>query len=671
MPAATLLVAWLYFFRNKEEEWSNRLRYALATTRWIVVVFLAALLLLPSIIQLLEDEERPRLLVYTDASVSIPTEEKPEIARFVAKVDERLSEKYDVRHLPFGAAPVRNGDASPLDSLYTDLGAVLVSANEDFYGENIGAVVVASDGIQNKGTDPRYVPLTSGARVFTLALGDTSVRADVELNQLLNNRLAFLNNQFEIKARIVAHKCKGKSTVVRLLKDGSELARQTLSITEQDVAKEVQFLTTATDVGLNKYVVAIDVIEGEQNALNNTAEAFVEVLDNRTTVKILARAPHPDIAFLKRSIEVSDQYEVEVEMIKDWDGRTTTADLFILHGLPTGPNDMNLVKRIVVDGKPVFAIVTSGVSFRHFNALELGITLEVAPNKVDQVGGVLNQDFNLFNVSENNELRRYPPLYAPFGNYLTTSDHQALLCQKVGSIVTEKPLMLFTQQAERKSGMFFADGLWKWSLFEASIGEQGWTAKLIQKSVQFLAIKQKRTRLDVIAPRQLVEREEVVFEAEYYNPSYELNNDPDVTLVVTDAAGNAIDYRFRTTSKGYRLSLGSLSPGDYSWSASVMVDGERFTEKGIFTVAENRSEYVNLVADHGLLADLASRKGGESFVLNQSDALIDRLEQLESAKPIVHTSKDWSSLIEWKWLLFTLVLLLSAEWFVRKFTGYV
>ena len=671
LPITALLVGWLYFFRTKEEEWSKRLRYALAAARWTVITILCILLLLPNIIRLLEEEERPRLLLYTDASVSIPAAERAAVDAFVENAKTRLSEKYEVRHVPFGSEPMPENSERPLDSLYTDLGAVMTSANEDFYGENIGAVVVASDGIQNKGTDPRYVSLKGRANLYVLALGDTSVRADIELNQLLNNRFAFLNNDFEIKARIIASKLKGRQASVLFLKEGEEVARQSLDIGTGNFSKELQFLTKATEVGLNKYTVSIEVLEGEKNTINNTADAYIEVLDNRTKVKIIARAPHPDIAFIKRSVERNDQYEVSVDMIGDWDGRTTTADLFILHGLPTDANDMNLVKRIVVDGKPVFAFVTPEVSFRHFNNMDLGITLEVGRGKVDEVGGLLNTDFKLFNVNEENELKRYPPLYAPFGNYLLEADHQIALYQRVGTIATELPLMLFTVQDTRKTGMFFADGVWKWNLFESSIGEQGWTAQLIQKSVQYLAIKQKRTRLNVMAPQQLEEREQVVFNAEYYNESYELNNDPEVNLTVTDPEGNALDFRFRTTSNAYRASLGALQPGEYSWTAMVSVEGQQFSETGVFTVAENRSEYVNLVANHGLLDDLATRKGGSLFQLSASEGLIQELEALESAKPVIHTSKDWSSVIEWKWLLFTLILILSAEWFVRKYTGYV
>ena len=671
IPITAALVFWLYFYRSREEEWTQRLKVILSTVRWTVIFVLCLLLLIPNLIRLIEEVERPRLVVYTDESVSVPKEEREQVHAWLDRVEESLSERYEVRHMPFGAQAVHEGSASSVDTLYTDLGAVMSSVNEDFYGENIGAVVVASDGIQNKGLDPRYVPLNSGARVFTLSLGDTSILADIELSQLLNNRLAFLDNQFEIKARISADKMAGQVSRVRLLHDGEELAQQTLNIDDPSFSKEISFITTADKVGLNKYIVAIDILDLEKNRLNNSADAYIEVLDNRTTVQIIAKAPHPDVALIKRSIEKNDQYEVDVTLLKDWDGRTATADLFILHGLPTDANDLNHVHRIRTDAKPVFCIVTPTVSFRHFNAMDLGLTVEARQFQSDAVSGAVNKDFNLFNVDGEVRLNRYPPMQAPFGNFLLNSEHQVLLRQQVGNIATDKPLACYTMKDGIKAGFVLGEGLWKWNLFEASIDETHWTEQWIQKSVQYLAIRQKRTRLNVTAPQQVEEREEVVVLAEYYNQSYELNNEPEVFLSVLDSAGNVIDYQFRQTSNAYRLSLGALPPGEYAWTSEVTVENETFEESGTFTVIENRSEYVNYVANHALLRDLSDKKGGKMFQLADADALTADLSQLESAKPLIHTFKEWSSLIEWEWLMILLVLIISAEWFVRKYTGYV
>jgi len=142
-------------------------------------------------------------------------------------------------------------------------------------------------------------------------------------------------------------------------------------------------------------------------------------------------------------------------------------------------------------------------------------------------------------------------------------------------------------------------------------------------------------------------------------------------LSVTDSSGNTIDYRFKNNSNAYRTSLGALPPGTYNWRASVDVNREQYDQKGTFTVKQNRSEFVNLAANHALLQDLSEKKGGALFQKGGVEALIQNLKTLDSAKPLIRSSKSWTSLIEWKLILFIVVLLLSIEWFFRKYTGYV
>jgi len=671
IPLAVVVVWWLYFYKSRQEEWSERLKTILAGMRLTAFIIIAVLLLRPFLIQIIEEEEKPRLVIYTDQSASISESDKAEVSGFVDRAKTELKDKYKVESLPFASEVNTSDDSTKFDPLFTDLGGAMNSVNDDFYGENIGAVVIASDGIQNKGLDPRYVSLSSDARVFAIALGDTSVRADIELSQVLSNRLAFLNNDIEIKSRVLAYKLKGKATIVHLLKDGKEIDTKKLTIDEDDNSVELNFITQTQSIGLNKYSIAIDIIEGEVNELNNSSDIYVDVLDNRTKVKILAHAPHPDIAAMKKSIEQSDQYEVEVVLLDEWDQKIKTADLYIFHGLPSDGNDLNKIKPILKEGVQTLSVVTNGVSIRHFNQLGLGFTIEAARNKSDEVTGSINEQFNLFNLEKNNDLKRFPPLLAPFGNYIINSSHQVALFQKVGNIETQNPLLLFTEQDGLKNGALLSEGWWRWRMFEASISNDHWVDMVFQKAVQYLAIKQKRTRINVSAPRQLQERQEVVFNAEYYNESFELSNEPPMELSVTDSSGNTIDYRFKNNSNAYRTSLGALPPGSYDWKASVSLNGETFEEKGTFTVKENRSEFVNLVANHALLNDLSKKKGGALFQKEESEALIQSLKTLESAKPIIRSSKSWTSLIEWKLILFIIVIMLSIEWFFRKYTGYV
>ena len=201
------------------------------------------------------------------------------------------------------------------------------------------------------------------------------------------------------------------------------------------------------------------------------------------------------------------------------------------------------------------------------------------------------------------------------------------------------------------------------------LGNSEWFDALVGKTVQYLSVRQKRARLQVSAPQRIAEGSDIRVSAELYNESFELTNDPEVGFELVDDEGNAFSYVFQPDGQGYGLSIGSLKTGRYRWSASASMNGEVFEESGELLVSEVKAEQMVTRADHHFLRQWAFRENGEAFYASNASALTDRLLGLEQAKPQVDSTKQWSELIEWKWLLGLLVLLLSIEGLLRKYHG--
>ena len=66
---------------------------------------------------------------------------------------------------------------------------------------------------------------------------------------------------------------------------------------------------------------------------------------------------------------------------------------------------------------------------------------------------------------------------------------------------------------------------------------------------------------------------------------------------------------------------------------------------------------------------LAKKSGGELIYPNQLDKLTEILNAREDIKPISHSEKKLSDMINLKWIFFLLLSLLSLEWFIRKING--
>ena len=63
----------------------------------------------------------------------------------------------------------------------------------------VGALVLASDGIYNTGSNPAYGGRRLPAPIFTVALGDTSVRRDLAITRTYANKLVYLGDRFSLR----------------------------------------------------------------------------------------------------------------------------------------------------------------------------------------------------------------------------------------------------------------------------------------------------------------------------------------------------------------------------------------------------------------------------------------------------------------------------------------
>jgi hypothetical protein len=285
---------------------------------------------------------------------------------------------------------------------------------------------------------------------------------------------------------------------------------------------------------------------------------------------------------------------------------------------------------------------------------------------------VISKDFSLFTISDalRNYSQKFAPLQCPFGNYKINSSASVLFDQKIGLVETQQPLMLFTQTGERKTGIICGEGIWRWRLQDfAEHNNQLIFNELIDKTVQYLSAKIDKSFFRIICKNNFYENESVEFEAEVYNDSYELINDPEVSVVITNEDAKKFPFTFNKTSNVYRLDAGNFPVGNYRYEAKVKVGTKIYAEKGEFIVAALQVEKTNTIADHQLLYSLAKKSGGEMVYPNQLGKLAELLNGREDIKPVSHSEKKLSDMINLKWIFFLLLSLISLEWFMRKVNG--
>jgi hypothetical protein len=241
---------------------------------------------------------------------------------------------------------------------------------------------------------------------------------------------------------------------------------------EEKIEKTNYFLTknlvSYTDKpGIYKYKVQCSAIKGENNQFNNSKEFFVEVLDARKKVLILAHSPHPDISAIKESLESNKNYEVKIKYPKDPLDKLEELSLVVFHQLPNTSTDLTgILSRLDAMKISRIFIIGQQTEISIFNQKQNLVKITGNNRNSNESQAIYSDLFNSFTLLPSTliNLNRYPPLTAPFGNYQLESNANVLLYQRIGKVDTKFPLWVFGENGGIKTLVICGEGIWKWKL---------------------------------------------------------------------------------------------------------------------------------------------------------------------------------------------------------------
>ena len=664
----------LYYRNIKLNEISVGLIRLIASFRFITVTILSFLLLSPLLKTVDRKLEKPIIIVAQDNSESIvvgkdSTFYRHEYLNGLQKMMDELSDKYEVTFYSFAdkIKKINATDSIKFNEKQTDMSAFFEEMETRYSNRNIGAIILASDGLYNKGANPIYTSEKIKVPVYTIAMGDTAIKKDIVLLKIEHNRLAYLGNKFPLEVIVNAKQLKGKTTTLTISKGDATLFTQTINFNSDAFIITIPVLLEAKEIGLQRYKIKLSALPEEVSILNNVCDVFIDVLDARQKILILSDAPHPDIAAIKESIEANQNYEVESYTVDNFNKPIKKYNLVILHQIPNSNNPaIKIINEIKSSNIPVW--IFSGAN----TILKSDLSIVSNTQKTNECETVLEQNFPLFTISD--ELRKgikdFPAVVCPYGTYPTDNKSNALFLQRIGMVETTIPMMVFSSDGENKVGIFYGEGIWKWRLQNfASHSNHILFDEFISKTVQYLSVKVDKSFFKIISPTNFLENESIALEAEVYNESYELINEPEVSITISNSDNRKFPYTFSKTNNAYRLDAGMMPVGDYRFEAKVKVGEKLYTQRGEFSIVALQVESINTIADHQLLYSIAQKHGGELVYPKELDKLVKKLNSRDDIKTVSYTQNNLSDLINIKWIFFLLFTLLSFEWFIRKRNG--
>ncbi|MEM7572480.1 MAG: hypothetical protein AAF433_06250 [Bacteroidota bacterium] len=678
---AGLAVSLILYYRSAAfQDQPIWLRWLMGILRFLGYSLLAALLLSPLLRYLQTDQQEPVVVLVQDASESIGmSTDTAAYKQLWSDLRRDLGEDYELASYTFGDG-VAQAEELSFNQKRTNLSAVLDEISDVYSNQNVGAIILATDGIYNEGANPIYRPLQLQAPIYTVGLGDTTQRRDLLLRQLYHNRIAYLNDRFSVQIDISARNAAGsrsRMTVSRIDDGGrTELHNETLEIDDNDFFTTREVIIDADRPGVQRYRISLSGIGDEVSTQNNSRDIFVDVLDARQQILILAHAPNPDLSALKQALLQGNNNEVDIAYARSFTENIADYDLLILHQLPSGPYDLSAVlSQAEEQAKPIWFIAGEASAYGQLSRAQDLMNIVLNAGSTNEVGALVAADFSLFNISDElrQALSRFPPLQVAFGEFNPGSGSSTLLRQRIGRVDTDYPLLSVGEERGARRAVLAGTGIWRWRLFDyLEYNNHERFDELISQVTQYLSVTDDKRRFRVNQPENIFdENEPITFDAELYNANYELINEPDVIITIskTGEDGRDYDYTFSRVGRTYRLDAGILPVGNYRYRAEVNTGTESLDFNGQFSVQAVEVERFALEADHGLLRLLSERYGGDFVLPQELASLPGRLEERGTVKPIQFNTVTTRSVVNLRWIFFILLALFAGEWILRRYLG--
>ncbi|SHK46456.1 hypothetical protein [Rhodothermus profundi] len=693
--------AWIY---RRTSHLNRNQRLILTLLRSSALGLLLTLMADPLLIRTIYRQIRPEIVVLIDDSASLPLAARDSSRHLAQRLQRALPwhalQTAQLHLYGFGATlrPLPDDPQQLADSLRfrqtrTNVHQAILEAYQRH--PRLQAVVLISDGQFNTGPSPLYEAEQLGIPVFTIAVGDTTRPRDVWIDRIETNTLAYVRTRLPVAVHLQARGFAQTEITLVLEVNGQEVARRKHVLTAPEEQATISFTYEPDQPGLHHIAVRVDPVEGEFSESNNGESVIVRVLERRRRLLLLGAAPEPDLANLQRLLTQNADLEVTTRVQRDarrfYGGplpdTLDTFDLIILAGYPGREADASTLRRLATALKhvPVLFLLSPRTDLRRLSVLS-----DALPARPEQIlPGYMTVVFQLQPAARTHAifdlpngipatLGQLPPLRTTPSRWMVAPDARLLATgHSLESVdgVPPVPLLLVQERSGHRRAMLLGSGTWRWSNLPASFDElRIFWETLLDHLIQWLTAPTEKQYVRVRPAREAFgEDEPVRLMGEVYDERLAPVDNATVTVDVWDADSTRYPFRMEPVGNGrYRLEIDNLGQGLYRYRAEAYRNAERIgADSGFFSIGAATQEFKMPWADWNLLHQLSQRTGGQFFTLAEATELTAALQRtglLTPAKKPVRA--EWRLRLTWPPLLL-LIVLLTAEWILRKRFGLV
>lgn len=651
-------------------------RILLSISRMLVLILVGLLIISPWIRTSVNRQKKPYFIVVQDNSVSIsPAQDKTGFIEKRVNLGEKLTKslenRFQVKEVLFGSQTIE-GQKSNFTDPVTDPGELFAYLRTFAQTHDLGGVFITSDGVSTRGITFSEASKNFPYPIAVLASGDSTRFPDVRIQDVVSNEWVRKNSTFPV--RVYYNTGDYTGTGFNLQISGPKgIIDEKFILTKAQSAPFAEFLIQAPDKGTMQLVARIIPDQPDKDQDNNSKRFSIKVIEQEGEILCLYESAHPDIDAIFQALKGTNSLNIKMIEASEFTGADKDYDLIILHGLPSQKHPLGEFLKTAADRQvPVLFIIGKTTDPALFNRVNHGMVIDNLRKTVEASRGILNPFFTLFTLPSDfkNHLDTWPPLDLNFETFLLDPGSQVLLKQKILNIELSDPLVAFSNDRGVKYGFFCGEGIWLWRLHEfLEQKNHDYFDEWLSRTVQYLMLDEKKDKFRIIVSEELFAYSLVRINGHLLNNSLEAVNDPDVLFSVTDSTGQKTEYQMGRINDYYELNINGFAPGTYRYTAETKFGSENFRRDGVMTMMVRPVEQTSPVADFESLRSIAMGTNGKFFNPGEESSLLSYLNDLKPAETRIIKEFKWYDLINFKWLLAALILLLAMEWFLRRWFG--
>ncbi|MEW6052041.1 MAG: hypothetical protein AB1644_13390 [Candidatus Zixiibacteriota bacterium] len=695
--AGLLALAWFLYYRTNPPL-PRYLRVMLAVIRVVAILALMTALLEPVIKYGREFERKRRVDLLIDNSASMDRVETGLSRR--ARLDSLLSTAsfahlkgaVDLSTWFFGQNLTPN--QSDVERDKTALGDVLVTLGTAQLAEPADQLLLFSDGRSNSGREPSEATAGLRAPVISINMAGDGGNYDIALADVEFNPVLFVGQPTEIKTRFTWQNAAGRMLKIQLLKGERVLSEGSFNTAEEGGTGEATLKWVPDAPGQELLKVSIPPLQGEEIEANNTRTIAVKVLKSKLLVLLVADHPDHEVGFLKRFLEQSDRFDVDLKVTGPRAGNLSGRfpsqqtelnryDLVLLYDpdpVEFEARQMLLKAYLSERGGAVWVLLGEQFANRGpvpwFN--QLLPFFQSARRQVErfQFHGEPSEG-NLFHPSvrladDRAAIREVWSTVPPFQSLVrcdTVDPHAVILAYAAEPVraTFKSPILGFKRFGPGKLLASAALPFWTWGFADVGAGGSGLPyGSFLDGTARWLTVRDDFDPIRILPEKEVFTRGEPVrFNGFAYDQGFRPITGVIGSLRLQSSVSNqSFDADLLELGEGrYEASFGTVPPGQYKYLAAMSKDGQELRRaEGQIQVESFSLEEFDQSGFPATLQALSKLTGGAYFPVREFDEAIAHID----TRPVMETVRREIVLWNKFWLLALFVTCLAVEWVLRK-----